>query len=233
MLSQLVLAVVYIATRVIHSNMEIAKEYENYIALVQDCRACVTIKPRYAEIINTQEKPSIEFEVLKKWIPRKVKCLLIAESPPRKPPLYFYNDKTMGNLKTELFKLLGIESDTILSRLTEFKERGFFLIDTVKCRCDKRGRSTIPSPIVRTCARKFLQNEISFLKPRKICVVGRTALTGLGEVEEFEELKKYSIRDDCGKQLNLHGYDLVLCLFPNLMNKPYYPKIKAVLDACM
>lgn len=207
-------------------------QYENHVALTQNCRACVKTRPRYAKIVNSQEKPSIEFKVFKRWIPQEVKCLLIAESPPRLPPFYFYNDKTMGNLKTELFKLLGIESDTILSRLTEFKERGFFLIDTVKCRCNKRGRSTIPSPIVRTCARKFLQSEISFLKPRKICILGRTALTGLGEVEGFEELKEFGVRGDCGRQLNLCGYDVVLCLFPNLMNKRYYPKIKDALDAC-
>lgn len=157
--------------------------------------------------------------------------LFIAESPPRREPYYFYNGKKIGNLKAELFRLLRIKADTALLGLTEFKEKGFFLIDTVKCRCDKRVWSTIPPSIVKKCAKRFLQREIVYLNPRKICVLGKTALIGLGEVEGFGKLKNYGIRDDCGKQMNLRGYSVVLCLFPSTQNKRFYQKIKAVFDS--
>lgn len=200
---------------------------------IKNCRRCIEARPVYKEIINTVNKPCIEFDVFGKWMPEKVKLLFIAESPPRRDPYYFYNDKTMGDLKRELFKLLNIHEGDAFSGLRKFRENGFFLMDTVKCRCDKRGRSSIPQIIVQTCSRNFLGREIDELKPQKICVLGKTALAGLGEVDSFGKLKGYKIRDDCGRQLNLFDYNLTLCLFPSTQNKRYYERIKRVFKSLL
>lgn len=81
-----------------------------------------------------------------------------------------------------------------------------------------------------TRAHNNSQAEIAQMQPRKICILGKTALSGLGEVEGFRELKKYAILNDCGKQLSLRGYDVVLCLFPSIQNKRYYSKSRKSLD---
>ena len=65
-----------------------------------------------------------------------MKVLFVAESPPwNRDQAYFYNQNSRNkrtNLRIEVLKLLNLKS------LIEFKNRGYYLIDAIKCRLNKR-----------------------------------------------------------------------------------------------
>lgn len=198
--------------------------------IVDRIRQCEDCK-KYAQVLCTKPKPYVKFDVLEKWKPAKVKVLFIAESPPKDgDEAYFYNDQTEGRLKDKIFNLLYIREETAEKRLQRFKERNFFLIDTLKCRLDKSKKKYIPQKIIKSCAENFLQQEIDDLKPDKICVLGKTALRGLKALTTFRgglsEIRK--ITENCGKELAISGYEIVLCVFPSNRNRKYQSYMKSV-----
>jgi len=168
--------------------------------------------------------------VLEKWKPPKVKVLCIAESPPKNGDnSYFYNEKTKGGLKNKLFNLLDIHEETVEKQLQRFKEK-FFLIDAIKCRLDKSQRISPPTYVIKRCAENFLQQEIDYLRPDKICVLGGTALEGLKVLttlrKELNQIGK--ITAYCGKELAISGYNIILCAFPSDRNRKYQSCIESV-----
>ena len=180
-------------------------------------------------------KPYVKFNVFEGWRPTKVKVLFIAESPPKDgDDGYFYNEKTEGRLKDKIFNLLDIHEEKAEKGLQRFKQRNFFLIDTVKCRLDKSKRKSVPQRVIKRCAENFLQKEIDDLKPDKICVLGRTALEGLKALTTFRiglnEIRK--ITEHCGKKLTISGYETIICVFPSNRNRKYQSCIKSVFSLC-
>ena len=194
---------------------------------IQQCKDCI----KYPQVLCTKPKPYVKFNVLENWKPIKVKVLFIAESPPKdRDEAYFYNDKTEGRLKDKIFNLLYIREETAEKRLQRFKERNFFLIDTLKCRLDKSKTKYIPQKVIKSCAENFLQQEIDDLKPDKICVLGRTALKGLKALTAFRkglnDIRK--ITEHCGKELTMSGYKIILCVFPSNRNRKYQSCMECV-----
>ena len=194
---------------------------------IQQCKDC----EKYSQVLCMKPKPYVKFDVLEKWKPAKLKVLFIAESPPKDGDEgYFYNEKTEGRLKDKIFNLLDIREETAEKELQRFKERNFFLIDTVKCRLDKSKRKSVPQRVIKRCAENFLQKEIDDLKPGKICVLGRTALNGLRALTTFRRglIKIRKITEHCGKELTISGYEIILCVFPSNRNRKYLSCMESV-----
>jgi len=194
------------------------------IRLCEDCRANI-------QVLCTKPKPYVEFDVIEKWKPAKVKALFIAESPPKDgDDCYFYNEKMEGKLKNKIFNLLDLDELNVKKALEKFKERNFCLVDVVKCRLDKSRRKSVSEKVIRRCAENFLIQEIEDLKPDTICVLGGTALKGLKALTTFRKglanIKK--ITEHCGKELTIAGYEIVLCVFPNNRN---FRKFKSCIES--
>jgi len=189
---------------------------------IQRCRKCIDQKLVSSDRLDTSEKPYVRFQVEKKWKPDKVKVLFIAESPP--PKGYFYSlEETGGSsgLQTEVQKYLHLDQS-----LEEFKERRYFLLDTIKCRLNKAKSIKAPlrlAKISKNCAREFLKREIDGLRPDTIFVLGKTAKEALEQFPDFEELREHRITDKLDK--NLSGYRVILCVFPGGQTRMHRDKI--------
>jgi hypothetical protein len=187
---------------------------------IERCDKCCNIYPNYAESLDPRKKACTEFRVFEDWVPDKVRTLFIAESPSWRKPAYFYNEGVEDSLRASLLGILKIGD------LKEFEDRGNFLIDVVKCRFNKRGRS-IPKTIIHTCSRSYLRREIDAVKPEKIFVLGKTALTGLQTIFRDSSLGKYkSMIESCGTELNVSGYNVIISLYPSDQNRRYYHEMK-------
>src|SRR5439155_25849184 len=96
-------------------------------------RRFVEVNQRYRAAIVLDYLPFARYRVYDRWKPDHVKVLFLAESPPWDESMYFYNGKREGGLSRNLFHYLEIDGVTKRVQLLEFKRRGLFLIDTVKC----------------------------------------------------------------------------------------------------
>ena len=181
----------------------------NFSDEIRKCTKCVSLGIAGFDRLNTHQKPYVHFDVYRKWKPDEVEVLFIAESPPwNGKQRYFYNPNVVEkrtNLRKEVLKYLNLNS------LEEFKEKGYFLVDTIKCRLKKRAPLRIIR-ISRTCVNQFLHREIEELKPRTIFVLGNTAKRALQRFSEFKELKEHKVSE--GYDKNLSGYHVILCVFP-------------------
>jgi len=193
----------------------------NFADEIRKCTKCVSLGIADFDRLNTHQKPYIQFNVERKWKPDKVKTLFIAESPPWDgKQRYFYNPDVVEkqtNLRKEVLKYLNLDS------LEEFKEKGYFLVDTIKCRLKKR----VPLPITRisrTCVNQFLHREIEELKPRTIFVLGNTAKKALQRFSKFNELKEHKVSE--GYDENLAGYRVILSVFPGGQTRKYRNEIE-------
>jgi uracil-DNA glycosylase len=181
--------------------------------------------------LETDDKPYLVFRVDKNWKPpdRSVNVLFIAESPPwdrnGKQP-YFYNDgdERHAGLRKEVLKHLNLE------HLEEFRDKGYFLIDAIKCRLSKKDKSSVPSAVLERCSSKFLGREIRVLKPKVIFVLGnsaKTALQGLlvvTEFSDFKELINHKVTDEFDKMLS--GYRVILCVYPGGQTRMHEQSIR-------
>ena len=190
------------------------------------CHDCASLKS--ARRLKMEDKPYATFRVEEKWLPKgKINVLFIAESPPwNGKQSYFYNraeDNKSTNLRKEVFKYLNLQLDS-------FKNEGYFLIDSIKCRLNKQNNATVPSKILETCRAKFLGREIEGLRPKVIFALGdsaRKALQGLSEKSEFSEfndLANHKITEDYDKTLS--GYRVILCVYPGGQTRNYISNIE-------
>lgn len=107
---------------------------ENLSEEIQACRECLELGIVTLDRLNVEQKPYVKFGVEQKWKPSIIKVLFIAESPPwNGKQRYFYNSSLLEKrgLRKEVLKYLNLTS------LEEFMEKGYFLIDTIKCRLNK------------------------------------------------------------------------------------------------
>ena len=188
---------------------------------IRHCSKCIDLRLVDSNRLNTFQKPFVKFDVEKKWKPYEVKVLFIAESPPwNEKRRYFYNPNVVEkrtNLRKEVLKYLK------LSSLEEFKKKGYFLVDTIKCRLKKRVPLRI-ARISRVCVNQFLHREIEELKPRTIFVLGNTAKKALQRFAEFEEMKEHKVSE--GYDENLAGYRVILSVFPGGQTRKYRNEIE-------
>jgi uracil-DNA glycosylase len=120
-------------------------------------------------------------------------------------------------LRSEVLKRLNVK------KLEDFKEKGYFLIDTIKCRICKPIKKKSLYTIAKTCSKKFLKKEIRQMKPKIIFILGNTAKYALGELPEFKELKKVKITS--GYKAELSGYQVILCPYPGGQTRKYENQI--------
>jgi uracil-DNA glycosylase len=186
------------------------------------CTECIDLSLVSSDRLDTCEKPYVRFGVEKKWKPDRISVLFIAESPP--PNGYFYDQDEVGRsggLRTEVLKYLGLDQS-----LEKFRAKGYFLLDTIKCRLKKSRSIKTPlriAEISKNCASRFLREEIDALAPKTVFVLGKTTKQALEEFQEFEELKKHKITDEFDK--NLSRYRVILCVFPGGQTRMYRNKI--------
>lgn len=168
------------------------------------------------------DKPYLRFQVEAKWRPSRVKVLFVAESPPWDKERYFYKKDMTGNgtnLQKELFRYLDLAS------LEDFKGRGYFLIDAIKCRLNKRyGKEHVPSDVLFTCADTFLLQEIQEIRPETLFVLGNSAKTALQNLPPFGELAGHKVTE--GFDQALSGYRVILSVYPGGKTRGHTELIK-------
>jgi len=195
---------------------------------IEKCTRCLDIGIAGSSRLNTDQKPYVKFDVERKWRPSRVRVLFIAESPPRnRKQRYFYNSSadSKGGLREEVLRYLNMRS------LEEFRDKGCYLIDAIKCRLNKSSQLKSPlrlNKIVEKCASQFLVREIEDLKSETVFVLGNTAKKALGSFPEFQELKKYRITEDYDQELN--ACRIILCVFPGGQTRLHTDKIKRAFD---
>ena len=192
-------------------------------------RRFLALHPEYKDAILPIRLPFDRFKVYQLWKPRRIKVLVIAESPPWNDTVYFYNENREGGLGQTIFQLLRIEGDSKREQLEEFRRRNYFLIDTVKCVFKKNAKRSIPKALIKYSAQEILQEEIANLHPQCILILGSTALTALKTIPKFSTaLSKYeSITQANGKSILLYKTLLVMSVYPNDRNKQYWTAVEA------
>lgn len=185
------------------------------------------------EIDDIEFKPSL-YHKAQRFRPTKTKVLFIAESPPslrkgleKDLEPYFYNENfktTRNTLRGVLLEVLGISGENPLQELEKFRDEGYFLIDTIKCRISKKeikGKNW--RDLVKDCASTHVLDEIIGLEPEKVCLLGQTALEGVKTLHGFEILRKYcAISKYVGQveytKIKNGTLEIILSLFP----KPWF-----------
>ena len=184
------------------------------------CKKCLDLE--FSSRLNFVGKPFVKFQVEKIWKPKQVKVLFVAESPPwNGKQSYFYNQNqgdNRTNLRKEVLSLLNLKS------LEEFKTKGYYLIDVIKCRLNKKVKKNIPKEVIMTCSDQFLEKEIKQLKPKKIFVLGNTAKKALQRMSKFKELSYHKVTDNY--EAGLFGYHVILSVYPGGQTRKYQNKIK-------
>lgn len=172
---------------------------------LQSCELCNDFSKKYSSSakIITNSKPSLEYSS-HDWIPKKVKILFIAESP---PPFrigantandgFFYNvsevQRTygapaplLGTLSWNLFWLLDIDNKQKKDqKLKQFKDKACYFVETIKCRTERYNNKVILNKTVKQCS-KFLAKDLAEIKPNTIVILGERALYGLKCIEPFK-----------------------------------------------
>ncbi|MGD6934197.1 MAG: uracil-DNA glycosylase family protein [Candidatus Bathyarchaeia archaeon] len=171
--------------------------------------------------IDFTEKPYVTFQVEERWVPKKVEVLFLAGSPPWSKDRYFYKTAMKGN-KTHLQKevLCYLE----LASLSEFKEKGYLVIDAIKCRLNKQVTEHVPQEVLSCCTRRFLQKEIDRFNPGTIFVLGNSAKHALEQLPCFEELKNHKISEDFDRVVA--GRRVIFCVYPGGKTRMHVNSIK-------
>jgi len=194
------------------------------------CAECKALSDSDAATVRPFRKPCAQFDIYTTWKPRPFRVVFIAEAPPANSDGYFYDSKPHANyketLRKALFELLELKGDDTSARLFEFKKRGYFLVDAIKCRCKKTNGQPLAS-VTRTCAGKWLAQELEEVgSPSRICVFGLAARLALSQVKGFEELSRYSVTRDCGEVIKAERGEVLIWPFLGWRNEEYYlPKI--------
>jgi uracil-DNA glycosylase len=184
---------------------------------LQSCDQCRGFEGKIAI-----DKPYLRFQVEEKWRPNQVKVLFVAESPPWDKERYFYKEDMTGNgtnLQKELFRYLNLNS------LAEFKDKGYFLIDSIKCRLNKRGgKENVPIEVLSICTTTFLLKEIQEINPEIIFVLGNSAKRALQNLPPFTGLAGHKVTE--GFDETLSGYRVVLSVYPGGKTRGHTELIK-------
>jgi uracil-DNA glycosylase family 4 len=189
---------------------------QDMLRRLQCCKDCSKFS-LYCSALKFEPKACFEFNAYAWLKPQKITNLFIAEAPPATEPRYFYNtDIPAGTLRKGLFKQLGIE-DFTKKGIETFCENNF-LTDTIKCRLNKARLGQVPIELISNCATRFLREEIDWIKPKRIVLLGDTARRGIAQLEQFKLLNNLRVKKDCGKILTIGNYKIVLFAYPNTRN---------------
>jgi len=143
--------------------------------LIRNCNRCKVI-----------DKPFIIYEVYEKWLPSKVRLLIIGESPPpSKKTSFFYNLSEFDRLRLSFKYILGNKSWKDEHLLSALKNSGVFVTSAVKCRPPSREAI----PIMRYNCVDVLEEEVKVLNPKTILAMGKCAAKSISEIYELNEPK--------------------------------------------
>lgn len=133
--------------------------------------------------------------------PRRARLLFVSEAPPSGKN-YFYWKNSKDNLRKRIFYILNRLGYKIKS-LQDFVNTGFYLVPTVKCASQKNGKNKNPSNRVIKLCINHLKDEIEVIKPKTICLLGRTALYGFSLL--FPQIKFSKLKNCAGqiKEINV------------------------------
>jgi uncharacterized phage protein (TIGR02220 family) len=184
---------------------------------IEKCTKCENLED---DRLGTDEKPCVKFQVETKWKPKNgINVLFIAESPPwNGKQRYFYNPDIVEkrtNLRKEVLRHLNLKT------LEEFRDNGYFLIDAIKCRLNKKEKKNVPTQVLQNCSAKFLQREITQLKPQTIFVLGNSAKRALQTLPKFWELKEQKVTGKYDKKTS----HVILCVYPGGQTRKYKNEI--------
>jgi len=189
---------------------------------IEKCQLCTRY---FNSKIDFTEKPYVVFQVEKLWMPEKVVVLFLAESPPWSKDRYFYKTDMKGN-KTHLQK--EVLSYLNLGSLSEFKAKGYLVIDAIKCRLNKQVSEHVPAEVLRNCTNRFLQKELDLLNPETIFVLGNSAKHALEQLSCFNELKVHKISE--GFDGVVAGRRVILCVYPGGKTRMHAKSIERSFD---
>lgn len=205
--------------------------------LILPCRECNKLPEPARATVDPFVKPCARFDIYGNWRPNPLKVLFIAEAPPGNSEGYFYDPSRHAGyketLRKGLFGLLELTGSDTAAKLDHFKRRGYFLVDSVKCRC-KKTNGQPPQEVTKTCARKWLGRELEEVGyPDRICILGRAASLALSQVPGFEDVSRYSVTKDCGKILETDTAKVLIWPFLGWRNeKDYAQKIPVFKEFC-
>ncbi len=193
---------------------------------IHTCTDCEELPRDLALTVQPFLKPCAQFDIYSNWKPNSVSVVFIAESPPGTSEGYFYDPQPRSGykeiLRKALFDLLEISKGDTNIKLDQFKRRGFFLLDAIKCRCKKKGGQP-PQPVTKTCARKWLSEELEEIgNTRRICILGKAALLALSELDGLGGLTEYSVRENCGEVVEYGQYSVLIWPFLGWRNERNY-----------
>ncbi len=133
--------------------------------LIERCEECRVV-----------DKPYVKFEVYRKYLPDRVKILIISESPPPGDKEDFiYNLNRKDRLRSTLSQIFNIDDNLIPSLLKKLR---IFWTTAVKCRpIDK----SYIERMRRKCL-KILKIEIDVLNPEYLIALGKVAWRSVEEL---------------------------------------------------
>ena len=150
------------------------------------------------EVCSFVDKPYLKQAVYRMWLPKKVKVLIVVESPPpSRKENFFYNLSMFDRLRLSMKTILSLEDLDDREFLCLLRERGVFVTNAVKCR--PMDRVLIPE-MRRKCVH-ILEREIRLLKPKRILAMGKTAVSSISEIfglrkpSSVTTVKEYSLED--------------------------------------
>jgi hypothetical protein len=161
---------------------------------VHSCRLCEGLDETGALCIDQKEIGLDYDDYSPKTFP--INILFVAESPP-KPGNGFFYDANYQNLpfRERLFTILnGAELLSVLT-LDGFRNKGYYLADSINCRWDKGLRNYLLVSVFRNCS-TFLVRQIEIFRPKFIVAIGNSAQKTIHCEVVQEAIQNAKIPDD-------------------------------------
>ena len=182
------------------------------IASIHACIKCESIKSNRRVVIPEKKIPS-DYGI----IPKDIKIFFVAESPPTSGRYFYYDGPPVSILRTRFLRML-VEIGLLKNPdLQEFKSRGYYMADTVRCPFQKTdNNATPPDQAVKNC-RPFLIQEISLYKPNIICALGKTALKAFLNNKHFRlsaYIGKITEKSNLREDIAMLNIPVFACYFP-------------------
>ncbi len=177
--------------------------------------------------------------------PQNAKFLFISEAPPLNSRYYFYHERSKDRLRNSLFELLRSDLNYEINTIDDFIEAGFYLLPTVKCPSARNGKNAAPhGKVIKLCAEQHLKREIEYIKPERVCLLGRTALLGFLTLRNIWDMQargsmdmERTLTDTAGKVLEVKILDknakFVISYWPTKRHRKFHQiseHIKLLID---
>ncbi len=142
-------------------------------ALISKCNKCAFV-----------DRPFIEYKIYRRYLPSKVKILIISESPPPgEKPDHLYNLSSRDRLRKFLLKMLKLEDEESL--IQYFLNNNIFWTNAIKCRPPSR---SYIERMRRNCL-EILKKEVELIRPTKIIAAGLTAQRSVRDLRLHEKFR--------------------------------------------